>query len=536
MNKLILLGRVYALESLGLGKLFHAKDPREKRKSLLMAVGFVLIAVMLVGISTTYSVAMGQMAAMLGRPELVLTVMAVAASLLSLITVIYKAGSVLFSFRDYDLQMALPIPQSTVVASRVLILYSGSLLFSCLLLVPAAVVYGLQAGPSMWYWLALIPALLALPLLPLILGLIIGGAVALLSARLGHSKIISVLLYGLVVVGVLLGSTALSFQATEMQVTELAQIGGQVASQLEAVYPPARLFTQGVAGGSAASWALLMALCVLPFLLFCALVGRFYRQLHAVFSTTTARGKYRLGQLHQSSALTALYQKEWRRFTSSTLYIFNTGMGALMLVVAAGALLFMPRAQLEGFLGIPGLGGMLTGLCPLVMAAIGGMGSVSCCSISLEGDHLWILKSLPVSTSQIFISKVLVNLTVLVPACLLGSTMAGIALRPSPVEWIFFYLTPLVFAVFTAVAGLVVNLLFPKLDWQSEVTVIKQSAASFTGVFATPLLAAAFIGLGFLLHLPMALVAIAATAAAALLCLALWLWLGTKGARIFAQL
>lgn len=536
MNKLFLLGKVYALQSLGIGKMLHAKDPAAKRKSLLMGVGVAFLAVLLVAMSAVYSVGMGQLAAMVGRPELVLTVMAVAASLLSLITVIYKAGSVLFSFQDYDLQMALPIPQSTIVASRVLILYSSSLLFSCLLLVPAAVVYAVQTGPSLWFWLALAPALLAMPILPLVVGLVLGGAVALIAARLGRNKILSILLYGLLIVGVLFGSTALSYRAAEMEVTELAQVGSQIALQLESVYPPARLFTQGVAGGNWGSWLLLMALCILPFALFCLLVGRYYRQLHAVFTTTSAKGKYRLGELRQSSALSALYKKEWRRFTSSTLYIFNAGMGALMLILLCGAILFLPQDQLEAMMGVPGLAGMLTGICPLIMAAVGGMGAVSSCSISLEGNHIWILQSLPVRTSQVFASKALVNLTVLVPACLIGSTMAGMALHPSPAEWVLFYLTPLAFALSTSLGGLVCNLLFPKLDWQSEVTVIKQSVASFLGYFTTPILAAAFIGLGFALHLSMVLVTAVATVVAVLLCLAMWGWLNTKGARIFAQL
>ena len=73
-------------------------------------------------------------------------------------------------------------------------------------------------------------------------------------------------------------------------------------------------------------------------------------------------------------------------------------------------------------------------------------------------------RQLPVRTSQVFASKALVNLTVLVPACLIGSTMAGLALRPSPAEWVLFYLTPLAFALVTSLGGLVCNLLFPKLD------------------------------------------------------------------------
>lgn len=59
MNKLFLLGKVYALQSLGIGKMLHAKDPAAKRKSLLMGVGFAFLAVLLVAMSAAYSVGMG---------------------------------------------------------------------------------------------------------------------------------------------------------------------------------------------------------------------------------------------------------------------------------------------------------------------------------------------------------------------------------------------------------------------------------------------------------------------------------------------
>ena len=61
MNKLFLLGKVYALQSLGIGKMLYAKDPAAKRKSLLMGVGVAFLAVLLVAMSAVYSVGMGQL-------------------------------------------------------------------------------------------------------------------------------------------------------------------------------------------------------------------------------------------------------------------------------------------------------------------------------------------------------------------------------------------------------------------------------------------------------------------------------------------
>ncbi len=42
---------------------------------------------------------------------------------------------------------------------------------------------------------------------------------------------------------------------------------------------------------------------------------------------------------------------------------------------------------------------------------------------------------------------------------------------------------PAVYALFTAVAGLLINLALPNMNWTAEVTVIKQSAASMVAIF-----------------------------------------------------
>ena len=100
-------------------------------------------------------------------------------------------------------------------------------------------------------------------------------------------------------------------------------------------------------------------------------------------------------------------------------------------------------------------------------------------SISLEGKSFWILKMLPISVQKIFLSKILVNLTILVPTIIIGGTFFGIYLHLSLIEFIFIYLMPLSYALFASIGGLVFNILFPRFDYENEVRVIKQSLSVF---------------------------------------------------------
>ena len=96
-------------------------------------------------------------------------------------------------------------------------------------------------------------------------------------------------------------------------------------------------------------------------------------------------------------------------------------------------------------------------------------------SISLEGKNLWILKAHPVSEKSIFLSKIFLNLTVSFFPILISSVIISFNIG-------FAYLPiilgiSLVSSFIVAQVGLLCNLNYPKLEWESEATPIKQSMA-----------------------------------------------------------
>ncbi|MNI62971.1 hypothetical protein D3C73_1183130 [compost metagenome] len=98
-------------------------------------------------------------------------------------------------------------------------------------------------------------------------------------------------------------------------------------------------------------------------------------------------------------------------------------------------------------------------------------------SISLEGNNLWIITSSPVPKSVIVFSKVAVNLTITVPVTVVSGVLLMIALGTGRMDSLFLLVIPVIYACYTALLGVIVNLKLPKLEWTSEVQVVKQSAA-----------------------------------------------------------
>ena len=107
--------------------------------------------------------------------------------------------------------------------------------------------------------------------------------------------------------------------------------------------------------------------------------------------------------------------------------------------------------------------------------------NTTCVSVSLEGKQWWIMSSLPLSTENILSAKIIMNLILVLPFYLVSEVLLILALHPGLPELVWLALIPAVSVIFSSVFGLAVNLRFPVFTWESEVSVVKQSASSLVG-------------------------------------------------------
>lgn len=99
-------------------------------------------------------------------------------------------------------------------------------------------------------------------------------------------------------------------------------------------------------------------------------------------------------------------------------------------------------------------------------------------SISLEGKQLWILRSMPIPAHTILSAKVLFNILLISPITLTCGLILQIVLKLSIMNFIALMLIPVLANVLISYSGVLINLCFPKLEFESEAAVIKQSMSS----------------------------------------------------------
>lgn len=467
------LTKIQLISTLGLNKVFHPRDAKEKQKMLLLSIGILAGIVLMAVTSFVYSFMIATTLEQIGQPELLLAIMMAVTCLIGFFTTIYKASGVLFGSKDYDLLMSLPIKTSHVVASRIAQLYVINQFFSLMVMIPAGIVYAIKVNPDGFYYLYFLISLLFIPLVPIIAATIIGALISWISSRFKGSRILNMVLTFVVIIVIIVGSGQLNGNNPEL----LADMSTQISDQIYKLYPLTVMYIDAVHGYQLGSLLLFIAISVISFMLFTIVLSTQYKAIHTGLTTSFSRNKYQMKSLEVSSPFQSLYKKELRRYFSSSIYVLNTSIGMVLLLVMTVSLLFVSSKQVGQILEIPELSNYLSRLAPLVVSIFVALSSTTSSSISLEGNNIWILKSAPVKVITILLSKIAVNLTVTVPLAVISSVLLMISLGTGWIESILLLIIPVLYACLTAMVGVLVNLKLPKLEWRNEVAVVKQSAS-----------------------------------------------------------
>ena len=393
---------------------------------------------------------------------------------LSFIGSINLAQSTLFNARDNDLLLSLPLKPGTILFSRTISLYLMALMFQSVVLLPALVIWWLQAPFSPGFLLVFSLCGLLLPLMTTALSVLLGWMLAAVSERIKRKNLIVILL-SLGFLGLYLWGYGKLLDA----MNDLLARGHQIADAVRSTLFPAYHFGQAIAHASPGSLLLFAACALLPFLALMSVLSRRYIRL-----LTTRRGaakiQYRGGGMKAGSLMTGLVTKELRRFFSSPIYIMNSAFGLFMMIALPFLVLFDKGGTIQTLIEQLRLPDDLIGVAAvLALAFLSGTVFISAPSISLEGKSLWILQSLPVSTLQALMAKAACHVLISLPPILFSGIFLGILLKLNVFYLLMCVLLPLAVNVFTALLGLALNLRFPKLDWHSEAVPVKQSMSTF---------------------------------------------------------
>jgi len=454
------------------------KGRGRRKKNATGAGAAVLIAGLGMYISGVYSTLLMTALAPINMEILVFIFMGLAALFGGLMFTAFGASAALYGGKDNDLMLSLPVSSTTLMAARISAIYIENLLFSFFMLLPAGVACMILTesgvGQSVGFWIRMLLAAFLLPMLDTALSVLVGALIAWLSGKMKHRAIGQNLLTGVYLAAVFWFSFSLSGMIENLTMNAHSVLDGMSWAA------PMVWMGKGILG----DWTKLAAFaaaCVIPCALVIWILGKTYRRAVSSFKAASARSDYRLSAQRSSGQIKALVSKEAKRLFGTPAYLWNCGLGLLMLVVL-GVFAVVKRNMLLMLLGLEGLQAYVLPAACAVMGFCLSMSAVCAFSVSLEGKYLWLLQSAPIDERRLLGIKTGFQIGLAAPFIIISSVLLGIALKLSSAETLMLLAFGLLFECFDAVLDMLLGLWFarPELD---DAAIIKRSLLSFLANF-----------------------------------------------------
>ncbi len=506
MNRMLSLVKTQINTNFGISALKY-RFTKEKKKRL----GTILIGVaILMGIGPLLSLYILMMTgvyaigASLNQPELVLTISFMMSQMFVLFFgMFYIIGSFYFS-NDLETLVPLPLKPYEVIGSKFAVILINEYITVLPILLPPLLVYGIGMGMGPFYWLKGLVMILTAPVIPLTLGAVF-IMLLMRMVNLKKNKDLFAIIGGFVGVLLALGVNFF-FQ-------RVPKSGGQdylknllnskmgLIDEIGRRFPPSIWATKGLSDSGLSGlgyFVLFMGVSLLFFALLLWLGNLvFYKALIAGQEVTRKRkvsSARETEQLYErvSSPVIAIIKREWKLLLRTPVYIINGLTGALigpfMLLVimfAQGsdddALVIMNAVHNPEFAAFVALGGLG------VMLFTSGMNLVASTSVSREGKTLWVLKMIPVPARQQVMAKFLQGFMVSILGILTTSIVMGFFLKLSLVRLLVIILLALLGSITLVALNLLLDVIHPKLTWNSEQEAMKQNLNGGLGMLVSVL-------------------------------------------------
>ncbi len=441
---------------------------------------------------------------------------------------IFTAKSTLYEAKDNDLLLSMPLPAWLILFSRMIGLYLLTLLFEGIVFLPAILSYFVTVGFSLSTLFFSLIVFLLMPLGSLAICCILGWLLALLAAKLPVKNLMTVLLSVAFMVAYFL-----LYSKVNEYLSYVIANGGVVAAKMKtALFPFWKL---GLAcTGDWRALALYALLFVGSFALVYLLLSKTYLRL-ATANRGGRKAKYKGKEGKRSAPFFALFKKEALRYTKNPMLAMNCFLGTIFLLVFPFIALF--AGEVKNLL-TPWTRETLALFLAAILCVTATMNMISASSVSLEGESVWVVKSLPIPTERVLLAKVAFHLAMTGIPALFACAFMGILFKIGVVYMLAVAAVVLLFSAFCALFGLTINLKMPNLHWTNELAAVKQSASSILSTFAEFAALALLVGGYFLFGNAMFtggyfLVVIALLSAVSGL---LWVWISRRGAKIFEGL
>lgn len=471
--------------------LFKVKSKKNKKSNNLLVAVLLMLVFMFSIFSNVNN--LFQKVAEYHLQSLLLVLFSFMTSLMVIIEGVYKTGPLIFNCRDDQLLLSLPIDRKLVLFVRIFKFYVFELIFNSLFMIPIMADYVLWAdNVNSTFYLTSVIMLFIMPIIPIIISCIIGLITSSLSSKFKFKNLTQILLSMIFLLGILFVTMNLEsiFEYFVMNSNSLSDI-------IKKIYYPAAVYLDLINDFNLFELIKFILINILIYILGILILNKYYFKINSGLKRVVSNKKVNVEELNikQNSKNNSLIKKELNIFFKTPVFIVNAGFSLVLFIVMS----IMLCIKFDGFMNTLGstkdfafLKDLLVSNVPLIILLLvilaSFMTSITSSLISLEGKNISLLKSLPLKTKDILLSKIKACLILTTPVLFIGDIIMIIRFKIGIIPSIFILILSVLLPLTSHFIGILINLKYPKLDFENSAEVVKQSMSSFISVMIGMLL------------------------------------------------
>ncbi|MGL4849280.1 MAG: hypothetical protein ACRC28_10195 [Clostridium sp.] len=419
-------------------------------------------------------------AAKIGQGDVALSMGLLTCTLAILGLGVIKLAGAIFGGKDFSMLTAMPLNKKSIIVAKVINITIPTFLMTGVFIIPSLVSYYLNApNVDSLFLIRGIILIFFIPLVPTAIATLIGSLLLYVSSRFRYRNFITI---GMFLVFILF-MMFFPMLVGEEFITNIMQTSSKMTDVYSAIYPLNNFYIQSLINGNIMSMLIFMGISAGVFGVFVLIVDKVYLKINSRLLETNRKNNFKMTKQKETGVIHSLVINEIKKYFSMPMVLVNLVVGGILFIAYGFMAIFMGEKSIEMIfetaidpslkIGILVLVGTF---CVLTSITTGN-------TISLEGNKFWQLKTLPIDVLDIFKSKLIVSMMIIVPTTLIGSILVGIGLKLNFLEIICAIIIILLVGTFGSMIGLVINLKFCNLNWTSEIAVVKRSASTMIMVF-----------------------------------------------------
>lgn len=509
MNKTLILTRI--LLKNGSGSIKSGNKRKFNRSTLIIIIILVSCIPLISGIIKLVSILFDTLKSINQQGVIIAISLPVVVIIIFFFGIAYIINTFYFS-TDIENLLPLPLKSTEILGAKFATVLVYEYITEAVILIPVFSVYGIKNSETLIFYLYSIIIFLILPIIPLVAASII-DMIIMRFTNLAKNKDAFRILGGIFAMSIAIFInifaqrfvTDITNQAKLMEL--LNQGNNSLISVTSSFFPSTRTAVYSLVNSNTINGLyqilIFAAITVLAYLIFIALGKQLYFEGVVGVSETSSKRKSltnkELGKITKMNTIVYSYAvKELKLLIRTPVYFLNCIlMNFLWPVFLLIPMFAQPKSKGNFDSIIPYV--QSTDIVVIIIAALAlgifitASNIITSTAISREGKNLFFIKYIPVDYRKQIMGKAMSGATMGFVGMLMVAPIAVIFLKIRAYVVVISILISILGILFSAFFGILLDIMMPKLNWDTEQKAVKQNFNGFISIFGSLALSGALV-------------------------------------------